>query len=109
MARHRTRQFLEKRRAIVGRHFVQNCGDLFVRHRMQKSFLFLDVEIFENVGRQRRRQHAKDNDRIVVGKIRNYFRQVGRRKFAKSFAQRVEVTRLDQTFDFGDENFADHK
>ena len=109
MPRHRARQFFEKRRAIVRRHFVQNSGDLFVRHRTQESFLFLDVEIFENVRRQRRRQHAKDNHRIVVGKIKNYFGEIGRRKFAKDFAQRVEVTRLDQALDFGDENFADHK
>ena len=61
LARRRARQFLEQRRAIVRRHFVEDPDDLLVRHRAQQFLLRLDVEIFENVGRQIVRQDAEDD------------------------------------------------
>ena len=96
----RARQFLEQRGAIVRRHLVQNGRDLFVRHRVQKVLLFLDSDIFENVGRQRGRQDAEHDDLFVFRKIENHFRDVGRRPFLEKLAQGVEIARVDQRLDF---------
>ena len=52
LPRRGARQFLQQRRAIVRRHFIQNGDDLLVRHRAQQFLLFLDPEIFKNIRRQ---------------------------------------------------------
>ena len=58
LAGRRARHFLEERRAIVRRHFVQDRDDLFVRHGPQQLLLRIDFEIFENVRGQRSRKDA---------------------------------------------------
>jgi len=71
-----------------------------VRHRTQQILLLLDADIFENVRRQRRRQHPEDDDLLVFRKIENHVRDVGRRPIGEQFAQCVEIALIDQAFDF---------
>ena len=45
--------------------------------------------IFKNVRRQRMRQDAKDDHLFIFRHIEDDFRNIGRRPFAKHFAQRT--------------------
>ena len=100
LPRRRARHFLEQRRAIVRRHFVQDPGHLLVRHGAEQLLLRFDVEIFENIRRERGRQNAENDDLIVLRQIEDDFGKIGRRPFAKNLAQRAEIARLDQALDF---------
>ncbi len=64
------RQFLQQRRPIVRRHFVENADGLFVRHRAQELLLRLDLEIFEDVGREIVGQDPEDDDLFLLRKSR---------------------------------------
>ncbi len=108
LSRGGARQFLQQRRPIVRRHFIQDPDDLFVRHRAQEFLLRFDLEVFEDVGREVMRQQAEDDDLFFLGKIGDDFRDIGRRPFRKHLAQRGEVPRVDQASNFRLENFPDH-
>src|SRR5437763_15396495 len=60
------------------------------------------------VGRVCRRQDSKNDDLDVFVHVEYHLSDIGRRPFAKHLAQRGKIARLDQAFDFGYENFADH-
>ena len=109
LPRGRARQFFEQRSAIVRRHFVQNSDDLLVGHSAQQFLLRFNIEIFKNIRRECRRQDAENDDLVVFVHVEDHFRDIGRRPFAKHLAQRGEIPRVDQAFDFGYENFADHE
>ncbi len=96
-------QFLEQRRAIVRRHLVEDRDDLFVRHAAEQFLLRLDidVEILENVRRQRVRQNPENDDLLVFRKIEDDLGHVGRRHLGKELAQRGEIPRVDHALDFG--------
>ncbi len=75
----------------------------------RKQFLLLlDPDVLEHVRRERRWQDAKDDHLLVFGQIENDFRHIGRRPFAKHFAQRAEIAGVDHALDFWCENVADH-
>jgi hypothetical protein len=101
-------QFLQQRRPVVGRHFVQDGDGLLVGHGAQQLLLRLDFKVFEDVGCENVRQEAEDDDLFVLGKISDYVRDIGRRPVRKQFAQRSEVPRVDQHPNFRLENFPDH-
>ena len=109
LPRGRARQFFEERGPVVRRHFVQDSDDLLVGHAAQQCLLRLNVDIFKDVRRQRRRQDAEEDDLIVFVHVEDHFRDIGRGPFAKHLAQRGEIARVDQALDFGYENFADHE
>ena len=92
-----------KRGAIVRRHLVEDRDDLFVRHAAEQLLLRLDidVEILENVRRQRVRQNAENDDLLVFRQIEDDLGHVGRRHLGKELAQRGEIPRLDHALDFG--------
>ena len=100
LPRRRARQFLEQRRAIVRRHLVQNADDLLVRHAAEQLLLRIDIEIFENVGRELVRQDAEDDDVIVLLHVEDHLRDIGGRPVGKQLAQRAEIARVDHAFDF---------
>ena len=100
MPRGRARQFLEQRRSIVRRHFVQNGNDLLVRHAAQQFLLRLEIEIFEDVGGERVWQNAKNDDPLVLRKIEDDLGHVGRGHLGKELAQRGEIPRVDHALDF---------
>ena len=101
LARRGTRQFLQQRRAIVRRHLIQNGHDLLVRHRAQQFLLFLNPEVFKNIRCQIVRQHPKDDHLFIFRHIEDYLGDIGRREFVENFAERREVTGVDQAPDFG--------
>ena len=101
LARRGTRQFLQQRRAIVRRHLVQNGYHLLVCHRAQQFLLFLDPEVFKNIRRERGWQDAKDDHLFIFRHVEDYLGDIGRRPFAENFAERREVTGVDQAPDFG--------
>ena len=47
------------------------------------------------------RQNAEDDDLFVFRQIEDDLGHIGRRPFAKKFAQRGEIARVDQALDFG--------
>jgi len=49
-ARRRRRQFFEEHGAIVGRHVVEQRGDVFLRHGLEQRFLLFGIEILEDRG-----------------------------------------------------------
>ena len=67
IARHLRGQFLEKRRAIVGRHVVEDVGDFDVAHRFEQLFLRFDRQILERRRRGLARQQPED-DRLILGR-----------------------------------------
>ena len=62
--------------------------------------LRLDIEIFENIRRERVRQDAKDDHLFVFRQIEDDFGHIGWRPFAKEFAQRPEIPGVDHAPDF---------
>ena len=97
LPRGRARHFLEQRRAIVRRHFVQNPDDLLVRHRPEQLLLRVDVEVFKNIRRQIMRQDAEDDDLFVFRQVEDDFGDIRRRPVAKELrATRAKFARLDQ-------------
>ena len=80
------RQFLQQRRPVVRRHFVQDGDSLFVRHGAEQVLLRFDLEVFEHVRREVVRQEPEDDDLFLLGKISDDFRDVGRGPVRKEFA-----------------------
>ena len=80
---------------ISSSNAVRSSGDISLRMAatcscaMQRSnsCCASDVEILENVRRQRGRQDAKDDDAIVLRHIENDFGDIGRRPFPEEFTQ----------------------
>ena len=68
---------------------------------MQQFLLRIEIEIFENIRRERVRQDAKDDDLFIFRHIDNHLGDIGRRPVAKQLAQRREVAGVDQASDFG--------
>ena len=87
---------------------VRSSGDisfriadhLLVCHGAQQFLLRLDIEIFENIRRQRVRQDAKNDHLFVFRHVEDHLGHIGRRPFAKHLAQRAEIARVDQALDF---------
>ena len=50
---------------------------------MQQFLLRVKIKIFENIGRQRVRQNAKDDYLFVVRQIKDDFGDIGRRPLTK--------------------------
>jgi hypothetical protein len=69
-------------------------------HRAKQLLLGLDIEVFENIRRQRMRQNAKDDHLLVFRHIENHFGHICRRPFAKHLAQRAEIAGVNQALDF---------
>ena len=95
---------------------VRSSGDISLRMPTtcscaiaRKQFLLrLDLEVFENVGREIMRQDAEDDDLFLLRQIEDDFRDIRRRPFRKQLAQRGEISRVDQASNFRLENFPDH-
>ena len=80
----RARQLLQQRRAIVGRHLVEDLDRVLLPQRAQQTRLRVHVEILEHVGGHRLRQDAENHHLLLDGKPDDALRQIGRMPFGEN-------------------------
>ena len=80
-------ELFEERRAIVGRHVVQERGGLFRRHRPQERVLLVGRQIGEGFGGGLPRQNAEHEDAFLERQIREHRGDVARGPVAQHVAE----------------------
>ncbi len=94
-------QLGQQRRAIVGRHLVEDLGRFRFVQGVQDLALGGQVQVFERLGGRGRLQHAKDPDSLVGLEIPDQLAQVGREPAIDDLAEDRIIARFDQLADFG--------
>ena len=94
------RQFLQQRRAVVGRHLIQDARRLRRAHRLEQRLLRIAVEILENIRRQRVRQNAEQHHTLILRQFRDQLARLRRREIGKRLAQPREIAARDHLLDF---------
>ena len=79
----RPRQLLEQRRAVVGRHVIEDAGGLGLPHRFQDDLLRVGVEILEDIRGLRVREQAEDDGLLIVRQLGDALGDVRRRPVGK--------------------------
>ena len=69
-------------------------------HGAKQLLLGVDVEIFEDVRRERVGQNAENDDLFILRHVEDHLGDVGRRPFPKDLAERAEIARINQTLEF---------
>ena len=75
---------------------------------MEKFLLFLGIEVLEDAGGERLRDHAEDDDLIALGQVCDHVGEIGGSPLAEEFVQAGEITGGDEALDLGLEQFAEH-
>ena len=101
-------KLFEQRRAVVGRHLVEDAHRLFAAHAVQEFLLFLGVEVFEDGCRLLLGHHAEDDDLVFLGQIGDHVGEVGGHPFGEEFTQLREIACGDEALDLGLEQLAKH-
>jgi len=94
--RHGAGQLLEEGRAVVGRHLVEDLGDLALGHAADQRLLVVDVEVLEDLERQLARQDAERHGLDVVIEVPEHLRHVVYGEVREELAHRGELPGADQ-------------
>ena len=101
-------EFLQERRAVVGRHLVEDRHGLFAAHGVQEFLLLIGVEVLEHVCSEGLRDHTEDDDLVAFGQIGDHIGEISRCPLGEKFAQTAEVAFFDEALDLGLKEFAEH-
>ena len=105
----RAGQFLDERRAVVGRHRVENMNGVLLPHGVQQVPLRWMREIGERGGCNFSWQQAEDDDLLFRGQVLNQLRDVRRWPLGENFLEFSKTPLPHEFLYFRSEQLSKHK
>ena len=87
-------ELFEEGGAIVGRHRIEQRGDLFRSHRFHQRVLGVDRQIAERSGCSLAREDPEQEDAVLERELAEHRREIARGAIAQHLPQPSEVARL---------------